>query len=81
MRNGEVTKGLAIGLGLLMLMTMPSSAQNNSAKGKKGIARGIAPGIAWYGVLQDGLAEAERTGKAILFVSAAPNCTGVSGIW
>ena len=38
-------------------------------------------GIAWYGVLSDGLAEAERTGKPILLVSAAPQCVGVSGMW
>jgi hypothetical protein len=28
-----------------------------------------------------GLAEAKRTGKPILFVSAAPHCAGVSGMW
>ena len=26
-------------------------------------------------------ATAERTGRPILFVSAAPHCAGVSGIW
>ena len=39
------------------------------------------PKIAWYGTLQSGLAEAERSQKPILLVSAAPQCLGVSGIW
>lgn len=42
---------------------------------------GIPAGIAWYGVLADGLAEAQRTGKPILLVSAAPQCAGVPGMW
>ena len=39
------------------------------------------PAIQWYATLARGLAEAERTGKPILFVSAAPHCAGVSGMW
>lgn len=38
-------------------------------------------GIQWYATLEHGLAEAKRTGKPILFLSAAPHCGGVSGIW
>ncbi len=34
-----------------------------------------------YATLDQGLAEAKRTGKPILFVSAAPHCAGVSGMW
>jgi hypothetical protein len=41
----------------------------------------IGPGIAWYGVLQDGLDEAKKTGRPILFVTAAPQCSGVPGMW
>lgn len=41
----------------------------------------VAPRIAWYGTLESGLAEAKRSGRPILFVSAAPQCLGVSGIW
>lgn len=37
--------------------------------------------IQWYATLERGLAEAKRTGKPILFVSAAPHCAGVSGMW
>jgi len=41
----------------------------------------VPPAIAWYGTLKDGLAEAKRSGRPILFVSGAPQCLGVSGIW
>lgn len=37
--------------------------------------------IAWYTDLDAGLAEAKRTGKPILLMSAAPSCSGVSGVW
>ena len=37
--------------------------------------------IAWYATLDSALAEAKRSQRPILFTSAAPNCTGVSGIW
>jgi hypothetical protein len=38
-------------------------------------------GIAWFTSLDAGLKEARRSGRPILFVSAAPHCAGVSGIW
>ena len=37
--------------------------------------------IAWHGTWKGGLAEAKRTGKAILLLSAAPQCHSVPGIW
>jgi hypothetical protein len=40
-----------------------------------------AGGIQWFTTWEAGKAEAERTGRPILFVSAAPHCAGVSGIW
>ena len=46
---------------------------------KEGITNEAA--ILWYATLDRGLAEAKRTGKPILFVSAAPHCAGVSGMW
>lgn len=42
---------------------------------------GLPAGIAFYGVLKDGLAEAKATNKPILFLSAAPQCAGVPGMW
>lgn len=41
----------------------------------------VVPGIAWYGVLEDGFEEADRTGKPILLITAAAQCSGVPGIW
>lgn len=41
----------------------------------------LTPQVQWFGVLSDGLAEAERTGKPILLVSAACQCAGVPGMW
>jgi hypothetical protein len=43
------------------------------------VAEGVQ--IQWFATLERGLAEAKRTGKPILFVSAAPHCAGVSGMW
>ena len=42
---------------------------------------GIPAGINWYGVLSDGLEEAKRSQRPILLVSAAPQCSGVPGMW
>ena len=44
-------------------------------------SRKVTSGIAWYGVLKDGLAEARRTGKPILLITAAAQCNGVPGMW
>lgn len=39
------------------------------------------PGIAWFGTWEAALAEAKRTGRPILFHSAAPKCQNVPGVW
>lgn len=38
-------------------------------------------GIVWYPILEDGLAEAKRTGKPILFMSVSSSCSGISGVF
>jgi Spy/CpxP family protein refolding chaperone len=38
-------------------------------------------GIQWFATLESARAEAKRTGRPLLLVSAAPHCSGVSGIW
>ena len=38
-------------------------------------------GIQWFATWESAKAEAARTNKPILMVSAAPHCSGVSGIW
>ena len=46
---------------------------------------GAAPrdgaGIQWFATWSSGLKEAERTGRPIFLVAAAPHCAGVSGMW
>ena len=37
--------------------------------------------IAWHGTWEGGLAEAQRTGKPIMLVSAVPQCHSVPGVW
>lgn len=41
----------------------------------------VVPGIGWYEVLEDGIAESERTRKPIFFLTAAPQCGGIPGMW
>ena len=38
-------------------------------------------GIAWFGTWEEGVAEATRTGRPILLMSATPKCNGVPGMW
>lgn len=44
------------------------------------LAKGTG-GIPWFATLDTGLAEAKRTGKPILFLTAAPHCGGIAGLW
>ena len=37
--------------------------------------------IGWYGTWDGALAEAARSGKPILLLSAAPQCHNISGVW
>ena len=63
---------------------VPEKAPAPAEKGKADDQTGMLPEAAtiqWYATLDRGLAEAKRTGKPILFVSAAPHCAGVSGMW
>lgn len=46
-----------------------------------GLSDGVQPKIAWYSTLQSGLAEAQRSQRPILLISAAPQCLGVPGTW
>jgi Spy/CpxP family protein refolding chaperone len=57
--------------------------KEDKGKSERSQARPAAPPtpIAWFGRWQDAVRDAERTERPILFVSAAPHCSGVSGIW
>lgn len=50
-------------------------------KEKKEAKAQPAGGIQWFATLERGLVEARRTNKPVLFLSAAPHCGGISGIW
>ena len=73
----------------MVIAAVMSRTANAQASPPKGPSYGgsvpnserVASGIAWYGVLQDGLDEARRRKKPILFVTAAPQCGGVPGMW
>lgn len=39
------------------------------------------PGIAWYTTWETAQAEAKRSGRPIMFVAAATQCNGVSGVF
>lgn len=39
------------------------------------------PGIQWYTTWESAEAEAKRSGRAIMFVAAATQCHGVSGVF
>ena len=70
----------------LLAATGSASAQSSpptspSYGGSMPDSEQVVAGIAWYGVLKDGLAEAERTGKPILLITAAAQCGGVPGMW
>ena len=44
-------------------------------------AKAAPEGIGWIPTWKQGIAEARRTNKPILLLSAAPACGGVSGLW
>ena len=52
--------------------------------GLRGAESNIKPGqvgIDWYSTWDTGLAEAKRSGRPIMFVAAATQCSGVSGVF
>jgi len=59
----------------------PPKVKGPPPDNKSSQAEPPANGIQWFATWKAGLAEAQRTGKPILLVSAAPHCAGVSGIW
>lgn len=63
---------------LLISVVTGSYAATPKTSGEK---QHTTPKIAWYGQLKDGLAEAKRSQRPILLVSAAPQCQNVSGMW
>ena len=79
---------LALPLMLAVALGAPLTAQGRRGQ-DRGPDRGplavheppSEAGIAWFGTWEGALAEAERTGRPILFQSAAPQCQNVPGVW
>jgi hypothetical protein len=67
-----------LSLGVFLGLPMASFAQERPGVDA---APSRQAGIAWFGTLKSVLTEAQRTGKPILLVSAAPHCHYISGIW
>jgi len=66
---------------LLFVSICNAQRPPRGGRGDQSTAAAEGVSIQWYATLDRGLAEAKRTGKPILFVSAAPHCAGVSGMW
>ena len=77
---------LSAAMVIFAVISRPASAQlapptGATYGGSVPSSKKVVSGIAWYGVLQDGLDEAKRTGKPILFITAAAQCGGIPGMW
>ncbi|MEC9092823.1 MAG: hypothetical protein VX438_08980, partial [Planctomycetota bacterium] len=64
---------------ILLVALNPSFSSSNGAFAQEGQLQGHNQKIAWFGTWKGGLAEAQRTGKPILLLSAAPQCHSVPG--
>jgi len=62
--------------GAFLAVPFFSNAQTEAPK-----ATAKAGKIAWHGTWKGGLAEAKRTAKPIMLVSAVPQCHSVPGVW
>lgn len=60
--------------GLFLSISLTVFGQQSTPKSK-------TAKIAWHGTWKGGLAEAQRTGKPIMLVSAVPQCHSVPGVW
>ncbi|MGJ8696798.1 MAG: hypothetical protein ACSHYF_10795 [Verrucomicrobiaceae bacterium] len=69
-------------LALLLALTLSATAQGPRPTdlGQSDLPLGD-PGIAWYPQLEQGLAEAKRANKPILFMAVASQCGGISGVF
>ena len=72
------TRVLVTLLAALLLHGAPASAGPEEAK--EAVERRPAQ-IQWFGNWGQAKAEAKRTGRPILLTSAAPQCSGVPGMW
>jgi len=76
MRKLMLSLAFAVGMSAAAQAQPPRPHNIEPAK----LAPGDA-GIAWYTTWATGLAEAKRSGRPILFMAAATQCNGVSGVF
>jgi hypothetical protein len=75
---------LLLGTVVLMGAQEPQATQTQASPKQDGKTKveASSPGrIAWYSNLDDALAEAKRTNRPVLVHAAAPQCSGVPGMW
>ncbi len=75
---------LLLGTVVLMGAQAPRATQSDGVPQQDGetqVAAAKPEHIAWYSNLDDALAEAKRTNRPILVHAAAPQCSGVPGMW
>ena len=69
-------------LSLLVALSLSGWAQDRGGPPGPGLVEPIeGPRIAWFATWEGARAEARRTGRPILLVSAAPHCHNISGLW
>lgn len=70
---------------LAALLPAPASAQGEArttdVASEDVASKPTAAKIAWFGRWDDAREESERTGRPILLMSAAPQCSGTPGMW
>ena len=74
---------LAAPLAVAQQSSQPSEGRRMAAP-SKGLGVRSAPeepGISWFGTWDGALAEAKRTRRPILLMSAVPTCHHVPGVW
>lgn len=63
------------------LLLLVGLSANVFAQAQEKASDDLPSKIAWYATWKSGLAEAERSGRPILLLSATPHCHHISGLW
>lgn len=69
---------------LCLFMMLAAALAEAAGPGIRGAESKVEPGqvgIDWYTTWDTGLAEAKRSGRPIMFMAAATQCSGVSGVF
>ncbi len=74
------TRAIAVAVVIASTGVAYSQGPRPSDLGASKLALG-EPGIAWYTTWQSGRDEAKRSGRPIMFVAAATQCQGISGVY